>query len=120
MCSGSVLSMCACVYTFTYQLKLPATIVCILYTRVRPQIIDGIQVLHENGRLQLPAGHLGRPGVERHQAVPILLVVRVTPGNVQLLPRVYQHTYAWRRSEDHAFREGPAGSVLKTQQARYK
>lgn len=78
---------------FTYQLKLPATIVGILYTRVHPQRFDGGQILQENRRLQLPVDHLSRPGVECHHAVPMALVVWVTPRDVQLLPRIHQHTY---------------------------
>lgn len=84
--------------SFTYQLKLPATIVGVLYARVHPQSFNGGQVLQEDGGLQLPAGHLSRPGVERHQVVPMPLIVLVTPWDVQLFPGIHQHTYAWRGS----------------------
>ena len=83
----------------THQLKLPATIVGVLYARVGPQSGDGRQVLLEDGRLQLPGGHLSRPGVKRHQAVPVPLVVLVTPRDVQLFPGIHQHTHTWRGSE---------------------
>lgn len=87
-------------FSSTYQLKLPAAVVGVLNTRVLPQSRDGGQVLEEDGRLQLPAGHLSRPGVERHQAVPVLLVFRVTPRDVQLLTGVHQDTDTCRESEE--------------------
>lgn len=89
--------MCVSEGSPTYQLKLPTAVVGVLDARVGPQGFDGRQVPQEVGRLQLPAGHLGRARVERHQAVAVLLVVRVTPGDVQLLPGVHQHTDACGR-----------------------
>lgn len=83
----------------THQLELPAAIVGVLYARVHPQSCDGGQVLQEDRGLQLPAGHLRRPGVERHQLVPVLLIVLLTPWDVQLFPGIHQHTYTWRRGE---------------------
>lgn len=103
--------------TSTYQLKLSAAVEGVLYTRVRPQSSDGGQVLQEDGRLQLPVGHHGRPGVERHQAVSMLLVVRVAPWDVQLLPRVHQHTYTCTGSDKVSVSEGPQWAM---QQDRYR
>lgn len=83
----------------TYQLKLVATIIGSLYTRVQPQSFDCRQVPQQDGRIQVPADHLSRPGVERHQLVPMLLVIRVTPRDVQLLTGVHEHTYTWIEEE---------------------
>lgn len=95
----------ACGRSSPYQLELPATIVGVLYTRVLPQSFNEGQVLQEDRRLQLPAGHLRRPGVKRHQAVPVLLVGGVTPRDVQLFPGVHQHTNTWTESGEIHFKE---------------
>lgn len=83
----------------TYQLKLPAAVVGVLDARVGPQGPDGGHVLQEDARLQLPARHLGGAGVERHQALPVLLVVFVSPGDVQLFPGVHQHAHTCKEAE---------------------
>lgn len=81
----------------TYQLELPPAVVGVLDARVGPQGPDGGQVPQEDARLQLPARHLCGAGVERHHAVPVLLVVSVPPGDVQLLPGVHQHSHTWEQ-----------------------
>lgn len=80
----------------TYQLELTAAIIGVLDAHVGPQRLDGGQVVQEDWGLQLPTGHLGRAGVEGHQAVAVLLVGRVAPRDVQLFAGVNQHAGAWR------------------------
>lgn len=76
----------------THQLELPAPIVSVLDALVGPQGPDGWQVVLEDFGLHhaVTVGH-GGSGVERHHGLPVLLVGRVAPRDVKLLPRVHQH-----------------------------
>lgn len=76
---------------FIYQLKLSSSVIGILNTSVLPQGTDGGQVVQKDFGLHHPFGHQGRASVEGHHCLPMNLILRVSPRDVQLLTGIHQH-----------------------------
>lgn len=74
----------------THQLELAAASVGCLDARVAPEGTQGGHVQLEGARLHGNA----RLALKRHHEHAVLLVLRVLPGDAQLVPRVHQHPHA--------------------------
>lgn len=77
----------------THQLELPAAIIRVLDAFIGPQRPDRRQVVLKHFGLHhaMPMGH-GRSGIKSHHGLSVLLVGQVAPRDVQLLPRIHQHS----------------------------
>lgn len=81
-----------CWFSITHQLELSSAVVGALDAAVSPQGVDGGQIMQEDFGLYNSLRHCGWACVKAHQELPMCLVRRVSPRDVQLLSGINQHS----------------------------